>query len=52
MVANDSKLGGSLGKYAVQKLGAKRIAVLIWAYELRRQTATTGMTFFNRIAGV
>jgi branched-chain amino acid transport system substrate-binding protein len=28
VVANDSKLGGSLGKYAVQKLGARRIAVI------------------------
>jgi len=28
VVANDNKLGGTLGKYAVQKLGAKRIAVI------------------------
>ena len=28
IVANDNKLGGTLGKYAVQKLGAKRIAVI------------------------
>ncbi|QBE64711.1 branched-chain amino acid ABC transporter substrate-binding protein [Pseudoduganella lutea] len=28
VVANDLKLGGTLGKYAVQKLGAKRIAVI------------------------
>ncbi|SFU35653.1 branched-chain amino acid ABC transporter substrate-binding protein [Pseudoduganella namucuonensis] len=28
VVANDSKLGGTLGKYAVEKLGAKRIAVI------------------------
>ncbi|MYN01718.1 ABC transporter substrate-binding protein [Pseudoduganella sp. DS3] len=28
VVANDNKLGGSLGRYATQKLGAKRIAVI------------------------
>jgi branched-chain amino acid transport system substrate-binding protein len=28
VVANDLKLGGTLGKYAVQNLGAKRIAVI------------------------
>jgi branched-chain amino acid transport system substrate-binding protein len=28
VVANDLKLGGTLGKYAVEKLGAKRIAVI------------------------
>jgi branched-chain amino acid transport system substrate-binding protein len=28
VVANDLKLGGTLGQYAVQKLGAKRIAVI------------------------
>ena len=28
IVANDNKLGGTLGRYAVQKLGAKRIAVI------------------------
>ncbi|SFU35668.1 branched-chain amino acid ABC transporter substrate-binding protein [Pseudoduganella namucuonensis] len=28
VVANDNKLGGTLGKYAVTKLGAKRIAVI------------------------
>ncbi|QGZ39402.1 branched-chain amino acid transport system substrate-binding protein [Pseudoduganella flava] len=28
VVANDSKLGGTLGKYAVEKLGAKKIAVI------------------------
>ncbi|QBE64712.1 branched-chain amino acid ABC transporter substrate-binding protein [Pseudoduganella lutea] len=28
VVANDAKLGGTLGKYAVDKLGAKKIAVI------------------------
>ncbi|MES2257929.1 MAG: branched-chain amino acid ABC transporter substrate-binding protein [Pseudomonadota bacterium] len=28
VVANDNKLGGTLGQYAVRKLGAKRIAVI------------------------
>jgi branched-chain amino acid transport system substrate-binding protein len=28
VVANDNKLGGTLGKYAVEKLGAKKIAVI------------------------
>jgi branched-chain amino acid transport system substrate-binding protein len=28
IVANDNKLGGTLGKYAVEKLGAKRVAVI------------------------
>jgi branched-chain amino acid transport system substrate-binding protein len=28
VVANDNKLGGTLGQYAVQKLGAKKIAVI------------------------
>ena len=28
IVANDNKLGGTLGRYAVQKIGAKRIAVI------------------------
>jgi len=28
VVANDNKLGSSLGKYAVQKLGARRVAVI------------------------
>jgi ABC-type branched-subunit amino acid transport system substrate-binding protein len=28
VVANDNKLGGTLGKYAVEKLNAKRIAVI------------------------
>jgi branched-chain amino acid transport system substrate-binding protein len=28
VVANDNKLGGTLGRYAVEKLGAKRIAVI------------------------
>jgi len=28
IVANDNKLGGTLGKYAVSKLGAKKIAVI------------------------
>ena len=28
VVANDNKLGGTLGKYAVSKLGAKKIAVI------------------------
>jgi branched-chain amino acid transport system substrate-binding protein len=28
VVANDAKLGGTLGKYAVEKLGAKKIAVI------------------------
>jgi branched-chain amino acid transport system substrate-binding protein len=28
VVANDAQLGGTLGKYAIEKLGAKRIAVI------------------------
>ncbi|MGV7208835.1 branched-chain amino acid ABC transporter substrate-binding protein [Oxalobacteraceae bacterium A2-2] len=28
VVANDAKLGGTLGKYAIEKLGAKKIAII------------------------
>ncbi len=52
VVANDNKLGSSLGKYATQKLGSKRIAVIDDRTAYGQGVATEFLKEAKKAAGV